>query len=299
MRKKTDRGDSMSYVNLWYLTIPLVVVLILFALPMLRMLYMSFTEFMGVGKPHGGFTLDYYAKFFASKYYWKILGLTLYFGLVSTLFCMVFGYPVAYRLSRMHGNARHLFNALTMLPLWVAITVRLFGWMNLMSTNGLINRIALLFSEKGLVLMGTNTAVLIGLIYCGLPYFIMIMTGPLENIHPSIEEASYVFGAGKTKTFFTVVVPMTAKAAISGATVVFALNTAAFVVPIMLGNGKVVVMTNLIFNRATYNYDWGFAAALSMVFMFVALVITNIGSAIGREKKRRPAVIAEPEVDTH
>ncbi len=283
----------MSYVNIWYLLIPLILVLLLFGAPLVKMIYMSFFEFQGVGKPLGAFTFENYTKFFSSIYYWKIMGLTLYLGLLSTIICVIVGYPIAYKVSKMKGNVRHLFNTLTMLPLWVAITVRLFGWMNLMSTNGMINKVISFFTGKSINIMGTYASVEIGLIYCALPYFIMIMTGPLENIHPSIEEASYVFGAGFYKTFFKITLPMTAKAAISGATLVFALNTAAFVVPVMLGSGKVVVMTNLIYNRATYTYDWSFAAALSMVFMSIALVITNCGNLLARERKQKPAVFDE------
>lgn len=285
MKKNKDSEAKWGYVNIWYLLIPLAVLMVVFIFPLCYMLYMSFFEFEGVGKALGAFTLENYTKFFTSAYYWRVLGVTILLGLISTVICVVIGYPIAYKISRMTGNVRHLFNTITMLTLWVAITVRMFGWMNLTSATGLLNRIITFFTGQSVTLLGSYASVELGLVYCGLPYFIMIMTGPLENIHPSLEEASYVFGAGFFKTFFKVTLPMTWKAAMSGAVLVFALNTAAFVVPVMLGNGKITVMTNLIYSRATYNYDWGFAAALSMIFMVTSLLITNLGNMFSRKKK--------------
>lgn len=137
--------------------------------------------------------------------------------------------------------------------------------------------------------MGTYAGVLIGLVHCGLPYIIMILIGPIENIESSLEEASYVFGAGFLKTFFTITIPLTFKGILSGALLVFALNTAAFMVPVMLGSGKITLMTNLVYQQSMFVYDWGFAAAISVIFLITALVITNLGHLIERmpEKKDR------------
>ena len=114
----------------------------------------------------------------------------------------------------------------------------------------------------------------------------MIMIGPIENVDPHYEEASYVFGAGFMKTFFKVTLPLTIKGVMSGAILVFSLNTAAFLVPMMLGSGKIIVMTNAIYQQATYLYNWSFAAALSVIFMVCALMITNLSRAIERGDSR-------------
>ncbi len=290
MDRRRNQRDNWTYVNGWYLMIPTIILIVLYAAPLCRMLYMSFFEFNGVGKPLGDFTLKHYMKFLTSAHYWGVLGRTIYLGLLSTAITMAVGYPVAYKLSKTSGNLRHLMNTIVILPLWVAISVRLFGWMNVMSSNGFISRFIGLFTGKNPVIIGTDAAIVIGLVYCSLSNFILIMVGPLENIHPSIEEASYVFGAGFYRTFFQITLPMTAKAAVSAGVLVFALNTAAFIVPVMLGGGKVTVMTNLIYNRAVFNYEWGFAAALSVIFMITAFLITNMGNVLTRgpgEPKKR------------
>ena len=283
MFSRKQKAEEWSYVNRWYLIIPFVFLLVFFIAPLLYMGYKSFFEFNGVGEPLGEFTLRYYQDFFTNSSYWIILGRTVLFGLASTVICVLLGYPLAYKIARMRGKRRSILTAMVVLPLWVSMTIRMFGWMSILSANGVLATILqTIFSDSEIKLLGTYTAILIGLVHCGLPYFVMIMIGPIENVDLNYEEASYVFGAGFLKTFFQVTLPLTLKGAMSGAILVFALNTAAFLVPMMLGSGKVIVMTNTIYQQATYLYNWSFAAALAVIFMVCALLITNLSRLVER-----------------
>lgn len=250
--------DTWSYVNIWYLLIPLLFIALFFVFPLFKMVYMSFFQFAGVNQPLGSITLENYTRFLSNTDYWVILGKTLGLSFLSGILCTVLGYPVAYHLSRMQGRTKSLFTVLVLLPLWVPITVRLFGLMTLIER-------------------GTYFAVEAGLVYCGLPYMIIVLMGPIGNIDRSVEEASYVCGAGFWSTFFRVTLPLTRKGLISGFMLVFALNTAAFVVPVMLGAGKIITMTTLLYQQATYIYDWGFASAISMIFLVITMLLTNSG----------------------
>lgn len=250
--------DTWSYINIWYLIVPLAYIVLVFVIPLIRMMYMSLFEFQGVAKPLGAFTFENYTKFLSDPYYWKVLGLSVGLSFLSAVICAIMGYPIAYQLCRLNTKVKHILTAMAILPLWVPITVRIFGLMSLVES-------------------GTLLAVELGLVYCGLPYMIMILTGPIGNINRSIEEASYVCGAGFWTTFFRITFPLTIKGLVSGFMLVFALNTAAFVVPVMLGNGKIVTMTTLIYQQATYIYDWGFASAISVIFLIVSMLLTNSG----------------------
>lgn len=265
--------DTWSYVNLWYLIIPLAFIVLFFVAPLVKMFYLSLFEFQGVNKALGAFTWSNYTKFVINKYYWIVLLKTVALSFLSAVICVIMGYPIAYHLCRMQGKAKSIVTAMVMLPLWVSITVRMFGLMTIIEC-------------------GTYLAVEIGLVYCGLPYMIMILTGPIGNINQSVEEASYVCGAGFWTTFFRITLPLTIKGVISGFMLVFALNTAAFVVPVMLGSGKIVTMTTLIYQQATYIYDWGFAAAISVIFLIVSMTLTNSGKVyeyISTKKAARSA----------
>lgn len=290
-----EKNKDWSYVNRWYLVIPLIFLLVMFVAPLLYMAYISFFEFNGVGRPMGDFTLKYYKTFFTNASYWIIMGRTLLLGAVSTVICVLFGYPLAYKIARMHGRWRSVLTAMVVLPLWVSMTIRMFGWMAILSANGtLANIFHLIFPGAEFKLLGTYTAILIGLVHCGLPYFVMIMIGPIENVDLYYEEASYVFGAGFLRTFFKVTLPLTMKGIMSGAILVFSLNTAAFLVPMMLGSGKIIVMTNSIYQQATYLYNWSFAAALAVIFMVCALLITNLSRVIERSDRHTGGKEGQP-----
>lgn len=267
--------DTWSYVNIWYLLIPLGYICFFFVAPLLQMMYTSFFEFQGVGKDLGAFTLENYTKFITDIYYWKVLGVTVGLSVLSAVICAIMGYPIAYHLCRVQSKTKHLLTVMAILPLWVPITVRLFGMMAILET-------------------GTWLAVEFGLVYCGLPYMIMILTGPIGNINPNIEEASYVCGAGFWTTFFKITFPLTIKGLVSGFMLVLALNTAAFVVPVMLGSGKIVTMTTLIYQQATYIYNWGFASAISVIFLVVSMFLTNSDKLyeMWSEKKRKEAEVS-------
>ena len=260
--------ETWSYVNQWYLVIPLIYIVVFFCAPLIYMFRMSLFDFQGVGKPLGEFTWNNYLKFITNPYYWKILGLTVALSFLSGIICAVVGYPIAFHLCRLEGRNKHILTALVMLPLWVPITVRLFGLMAMIPS-------------------GTYVSVEAGLVYCGLPYMIMILTGPIGNINRSVEEASYVCGANFWTTFIKVIFPLTIRGLISGFMLVFALNTAAFVVPVMLGAGKIVTMTTLIYQQATYIYDWGFAAAIAVIFMIVTMFLSNVGKLYDWHENRR------------
>ena len=285
----TKKRETWSYVNKWYIIVPLLYLAIVFLAPLLKMLYMSFFEFQGVGQDLGAFTLENYLRFITDAYYWKVLGLSVLLSFISCIFCVIMGYPVAYKIARMQGRAKSILTVIVVLPLWVSITVRMFGWMSVLSENGLLDMLVHVFNPQGdsISLMGTYGSVLIGLIHCGLPYMIMILIGPIGNVSQSVEEASYVFGAGFWKTIFKVTLPLTFEGIVSGFILCFALNTAAFVVPVMLGSGKIVVMTTLIYQQATYIYDWGFAAAISVIFLIVATLLPNLAKLYGLWGKQK------------
>lgn len=272
------KRESWSYVNKWYIIIPLLYLSIVFLAPLLKMFYMSCFEFQGVGQSLGDFTLNNYLKFLKDIYYWKVLGISVLLSFISCIFCVLMGYPVAYKIARMQGRGKSILTVMVVLPLWVSITVRMFGWMSVLSEGGLLDMLLGTVNPGGdpVKIMGTYISVLIGLIHCGLPYMIMILIGPIGNVNQSVEEASYVFGAGFWKTIFKVTLPLTFEGIVSGFILCFALNTAAFVVPVMLGSGKIVVMTTLIYQQAMYIYDWGFAAAISVIFLIVAMMLTNL-----------------------
>ena len=104
------------------------------------------------------------------------------------------GYPVAYKIAHMKGWKRSIATTFLVLPLWVSITIRMFGWMAILPKSGVFSIVlqALHIISEPQNFLGSNVGVIMGLIHCGLPYFAMIMISPIENVDPCVEEASYV-----------------------------------------------------------------------------------------------------------
>ena len=277
---KSKKEKKWTYVNKWYIILPFIFLLVIYLIPLVRMLWLSICD-----EETGQYTLQYFADFFSDPYYIGILTRTITLSLWSVVFCIIMGYPIAYKIAHMTGIKRSIATTFLVLPLWVSIMIRMFGWMAILPKSGVFSIVlqALHIIDEPMNFLGSDVGVIMGLIHCGLPYFAMIMISPIENVDTCVEEASYVFGAGFIKTFFKVTLPLTLPGIISGALLVFALNTAAFMVPVMLGGGKVMVMTNMIYQQTMFIFDWSFAAALSVILLVVSMLIVSLSSFLSNK----------------
>ena len=277
-----QKEKKWTYVNKWYIILPIAFLMVIYLIPLCRMLWLSICD-----KDTGKYTAEYFMAFFKDRYYIGVLTRTLILSLWSVVFCIIMGYPVAYKIAHMKGWKRSIATTFLVLPLWVSITIRMFGWMAILPKSGVFSIVlqALHIISEPQNFLGSNVGVIMGLIHCGRPYFAMIMISPIENVDPCVEEASYVFGAGFVKTFFKVTLPLTSPGIVSGALLVFALNTAAFMVPVMLGGGKVMVMTNMIYQQTMFIFDWNFAAALSVILLFVSMFIVTLSSFLSNKMR--------------
>jgi len=260
---KLQKKRNWSYVNKWYIIIPLLFLTIFFFIPLIKLFHLSIYD-------SNNLTFSSYLRFFESMFYIKVMGKTIWFGILSTIICIIMGYPIAYKIARMEGSLKTLAMATVIFPLWVSIIVRLFGW--------------IIILDK-ISLTGEFWGVMIGLVHVGLPFMIHTLIGPLENLDRSLEDASYIFGATFFKTFFKVTLPLTLPGIISGAMLVFPLNTAAFIVPVLLGNGRVQVLTTLIYEQTVNLYDWSFAAVMSIILLITTLLIILILNTLSKKSQ--------------
>ena len=269
-----------TYVNKWYIIIPLIFLGAFFLIPLVRVFISSFIV-------DGKASLYDYIKFLGDPFYLKVLGVSLGLGLASTVFCLLMGYPIAYHIARSKGPARSIATAAVMLPLWVSIIIRMFGWEALLTKDGLVNTALqyLHLISQPITFIGNYSGVLIGLIHCGLPFMIMTLISPIENVDHNLEDASYVFGGGFMKTFVKVTLPLTVPGITSGSLLVFALNTAAFVVPMMLGSGKIIVMTTLMRQQALFVFDWAFTAAIAVILFAASIILVVLSRKMSKDNK--------------
>ncbi|SED17242.1 putative spermidine/putrescine transport system permease protein [Rhizobiales bacterium GAS191] len=225
-------------------------------------------------------TAENYVKFFTDPYYLGILLRTVRVSLVSTLICLVMGFPLAYWLARMTSRWKNLMVILVVLPLFIGNAVRAAGWMTLFGSKGFVNvtLIAAGIIDQPLTIMYTETAVVVGIITVNLPYMVLTLQSVIEGISRSIEEAALSLGAAPFQTFRRVVWPLTLPGTLAGTILTFILAMNAYATPVLLGGPKFQMMGPLVYNQFSQSNNWPFGAAVSFVLMASTLCLTFLAN---------------------
>lgn len=222
--------------------------------------------------------LDNYIAFFTNSYYRDVLLNSLVLGTVVTLLCIVLGYPLAYALSRASGWSRSVLYFLILLPLLTSAVVRTFGWMILLSNNGVINKslMSLGIIESPIRLMYNMTGVVVALTEVLLPFMVLALDTALLNINPSLYEAARNLGARATRIFLQVTLPLTLPGVVSGSVLVFTLAISSFVTPSLVGGPRFKVMPSVIYQQSVFLSNWPLGAAIAFVMLFTILALLVI-----------------------
>lgn len=235
-----------------------------------------------------GFSLAQYAKVLLDQYHWDVLLVTFRIGGLTTLCCIVLGYPLAWYLVRAVGPValRRLCVILLILPLFTSNIVRSFGWMVLLGRNGLVNDVLVAAGliEKPMRFLGTELAILIGLVYILLPLIVIALGNALAEIDEGLEHASADLGGGPFATFVHVTFPLCLPGLVAGAIMVFTLAVSAYVTPALLSGGRITVFPMLIFQQYSSVFDFNYGGALSVTLLVLTLVMVGIGGRLGEHR---------------
>lgn len=193
---------------------------------------------------------------------------------IATTGCLLLGYPMAYGITRVTGVWRTALLMMVILPFWTSFLIRIYAWIGLLSTKGLINSALMsmgLISEP-LPLMDNNFAVAIGLIYSYLPFMILPLYASLEKIDKSYLEAAYDLGCKPLMAFFKVIIPLSYRGIVGGMMLVFIPSVGEFVIPALLGGSDSIMIGKVLWNEFFFNNDWPLASSL-VVTLFIVLFI--------------------------
>lgn len=256
-------------MNRKWLATPYLIWMVIFILvPLFMILFYAFT----METPDGTvFTLEFIQKAFEPLYL-NALVKSLMYAAISTIICLLLAYPLALILSRSQKKgASMLF--LFILPMWMNFLLRTYAWLSLLETNnGFINTILRAIGLPPLDIIGTPNAIILGMVYNFLPFMILPIFNALNKIDPYVLEAAHDLGANNAQRFFRVIIPLSIPGVFSGITMVFMPAVTSFVIPNLLGSGKVNLIGNLIEQQFLATYNWGFGSSLSLVLMAVILV---------------------------
>ena len=206
--------------------------------------------------------------------YWKAYLSSLQIAIISTVLTLLVGYPMAYAMARAPNHWRPTLLMLVILPFWTSFLIRVYSWMGILSTEGYLNQLLLslgLISEP-LLILNTNVAVYIGIIYTYLPFMILPIYSALERMDDSLLEAAEDRGCSRLTAFWLVTLPLSKNGIIAGCFLVFIPVMGEFVIPSLLGGSQTLMIGKVLFEEFFNNRDWPVASAVAVILLLILII---------------------------
>ncbi|PHR54347.1 MAG: putrescine ABC transporter permease PotH [Robiginitomaculum sp.] len=193
---------------------------------------------------------------------------------VSTVFALLIGFPMAYTIARSPDSRRNILLMLVILPFWTSFLLRVYAWIGFLKTNGLINAFLLATGiiDEPLIMLQTDFAVYVGIVYTYLPFMILPLYANLVKLDDALLEAASDLGAKPAMTFLTVTLPLAVPGIIAGSMLVFIPAIGEFVIPALLGGPDTLMIGSVLWNEFFSNRDWPVASAVALVMLAVLVV---------------------------
>ncbi|SHF24842.1 ABC transporter permease [Caloramator proteoclasticus] len=268
------KRKNYAYPYLFWMTIFAV-------LPLFLVLLYSLTFKNGL---KSGITFSNFVRFF-EPIYLEVLLRSINLALISTIICLLLGYPIAYIISKANIKHRNTLILLFLIPMWMNFLLRTYAWMTLLEKNGILNKFLTSIGLGPLNIMYTNSAVVLGMVYNFLPFMVLPIYTVLIKIDRSLIEAANDLGANKIITFIKVTLPLSLPGVISGITMVFMPSVTTFAISRLLGGGQFTLIGNLIEQQFINVGDWNFGSAISIVMMVIILISMGIMNRFDKDKE--------------
>lgn len=246
--------------------------LIFIAVPLIMVLYYSFTD------RSGAFTLenitrlgDYTTTFLRS----------IWFGIIATIICLLIAYPLAYIIAQSKARVQSTMIMLVMVPMWMNFLLRTYAWMTLLEDTGIINGLLTKLGLDPVQMINTSGAVILGMVYNFLPYMVLPIYTVMTKLDKNLVEAAQDLGANKFQVFRDVLIPGTISGVVSGITMVFVPSVSTFYISQKLGGGSFALIGDVIEMQFQVSNNFNFGAALSLVLMVLILICMAVMNKFG------------------
>ncbi len=271
--------------------IPYTWLLIFFLVPFLIVLKISFSEPVMSMPPYAptidwkdGFSglVDAFRQFSFSNYLWLtqdalyinayISSITIAF--ISTVLTLLIGFPLAYGMARAPASLRPTLLMLVILPFWTSFLIRVYAWIGILKPEGLLNQFLMFLGliDTPLIILNTNTAVYIGIVYSYLPFMVLPIYASLERMDHRLVEAANDLGCPPVKAFWAITFPLSRPGVIAGIMLVFIPAVGEFVIPDLLGGSRTLMIGKTLWNEFFSNRDWSVSSAVA-ILLLLALVL--------------------------
>ncbi|WP_338837263.1 ABC transporter permease [Clostridium perfringens] len=259
-----NRNKNLSFAAYPYVVWSAIFIVI----PLLLIVFFSFTS-----KVDGRFVFSFenFQRLFEPIYFTVFIR-SIWLAVLSTVSCLILGYPIAYIISKLPIKRRNMLILLFILPMWMNFLLRTYAWMAILGRDGLINTLLGYIGIGPIKMLYTDGAILLGMVYNFLPFMVIPIYTVLIKIDKNLVNAAYDLGANKAQAFRKIILPLSIPGIISGITMVFMPAVSNFVIPSLLGGGKYMLVGNLIEQQFTTIGNWNFGSALSIFMMILILI---------------------------
>jgi len=277
--RRTAQARQQSFMERIALTPYSVWALLFILVPLAFVAYYAFTD------DSFAFTFDNITKFFTAtssvtgddgvarevRTYMLIFWRSLKLAVVSTAICLLIGYPAAYIMSRARPRVQKTMMTLIMIPMWMNFLIRTYAWMTILQDTGILNNLLAAVGLGRIRIIGTETAVVIGMVYDYLPYMILPIYSIMAKMDHRLIEAARDLGCSNNRVLWRVIWPLSLPGVISGITMVLVPSISTFYISQKLGNGKFYLIGDAIEGQYVAG-DLHFAAAIAFILMVILLV---------------------------
>lgn len=275
-------GTTASRLATWSLLVPSSVwYLLLLVVPLGILLVFSVGERSPVGGYAPGFTFDNYARLPTRL---PAFSNTVLLAAAGTALCLLVGYPLAYYLATRAGAKRTVLLVLVVVPFWTSLLIRTYAWLTILGNTG-IPAFLEGIGMRDVVLLNTHVAVLIGIVYNYLPLMVFPLYVSLERLDKRLLEASKDLGAGRWRTFRQVTLPLTLPGVLSGVILVFIPLMGEYLIPQLLGGGKIYFVGNALYDAFLQSRNWAFGSAMAVGLILVVLAAVSIYLWVGGRRQ--------------
>ena len=270
------------------IAVPYVWLAVFFLVPFLMVLKISFAEQLIAQPPYSALiertasgyltlklNLANYRFLIDDALYWKTYLNSVEVALFSALICLVIGYPMAYAMARASSAWRNVLLMLVILPFWTSFLLRVYAWIGLMNNNGIINNllIAVGIIDTPIVMMRTNFAVYVGIVYSYLPFMILPLYATLEKLDITLLEAAADLGCRPLRAFLGITLPLSVPGIMAGFSLVFIPALGEFVIPDLLGGSDTLMIGKVLWDEFFTNRAWPVASAVAIAMLSLVVLI--------------------------
>jgi len=208
--------------------------------------------------------------------YWKAYLNSIMVAAISTILCLLIGYPIAYSIARSAPSTRNILMLMIVLPFWTSFLLRVYAWIGILKQNGLLNNVLIWLGviHEPLQIMQTYTAVYIGIVYSYLPFMILPLYANLEKMDLTLLEAASDLGCKPWQAFYKITLPLSMPGVVAGCLLVFIPAVGEFVIPSLLGSPGMLMIGKVLWTEFFNNRDWPVASAVAIaLLMFLVIPI--------------------------